>query len=104
MTVINASSVPVTTFVKRQRRISSNAQSKNQTLKEPSVVTELTFEDAAAHDHNAIRTPSGSSRRAADKDALEPTAALSPKMKLYFEEVDKEELLVEEADGDEDTE
>jgi len=102
MTDINASSVPVTTFVKRQRRITSNANSKNQTLNEPSVVTELTFEDTAAQDGETIRTPIRSSRHAAGKDVLEPTA-LSPTLKIYFEELDKEELLVEEADCDEDS-
>ena len=67
------------------------------------MVTELTFEDAAGQDDGIIRTPNVSSRQAADKDVLEPVAALSPSIKLFFEQVDKEELLVEEADCDEDT-
>jgi hypothetical protein len=102
MTDINGAPVPVTTFVKRQRRISERINSKNQSVKEPSVVTELTFEDAALHDEKILKTPSGSSRKESSNDILEPNSAISPTTKLYFEEVDKEELLVEDGDSDDD--
>jgi hypothetical protein len=101
MTEINAASVPVTTFApKRHRRISHNLNSKMQLNKETSLATELRFEDAAAHDDRNLRTPTGASRQAVTKEAIEPNAAISPTLKLYFEKIDAEELLIEEAGSD----
>ncbi len=103
MADINVASVPVTTFVaKRQkRRISEKFNSKNQVAKEPSIVTELTFEDTSGQHENDLKTPDGKTT-AASKEVLilDPPAAVSPSLRLYFEGVDKVELAVEDADED----
>ena len=65
MTEPNVASVPVTTFAKRQRRISPNNNLNSKAIKEASVVTELNFEDITTHDESEMmKTPNGAPRQA----------------------------------------